>query len=109
MGVAMAKEPMQKVKQGRPELPGGPSSSGPAKGRPDSLRDRDAICFSHDWTGAPLSKAQLMGLLARKSGVLWVNSIGYQASSIAKADVGRAFKRPAAFATPIREVEKNTL
>ena len=51
----------------------------PAAGRPPTLSGRDMLCFSHDWTGDPLSKTHLMRLLARDNRVLWVNSIGYRA------------------------------
>ena len=49
------------------------------------LQGRDILCFSHDWTGDPLSKTHLMRLLARKNRVLWVNSIGYRTPTINKA------------------------
>jgi glycosyltransferase involved in cell wall biosynthesis len=71
------------------------------------LRGRDILCFSHDWSGDPLSKTHLMRLLARENRVLWVNSIGYRAPTASKADITRAFKKLAAFATPIREPEPN--
>ncbi len=78
----------------------------PARG--DAIADRDHLCFSHDWNGDPLSKTHLMRLISRRSRVLWVNSIGYRTPSIAsKADMGRAFKKLAAMAAPVREVEKN--
>ena len=66
---------------------------------------RDILCFSHDWSGDPLSKTHLMRLLARDNRVLWVNSIGYRAPTASKADVSRAFRKLAA--APIREVEPN--
>src|SRR5689334_13034065 len=53
----------------------------------DLLAGRDMICFSHDWTGDPLSKTHLMRLLARKNRILWVNSIGYRTPTVSKADV----------------------
>ena len=71
------------------------------------LRGRDMLCFSHDWTGDPLSKTHLMRLLARKNRVLWVNSIGYRAPTASKADIGRAFRKLAAVTNPLREVEPN--
>jgi glycosyltransferase involved in cell wall biosynthesis len=71
------------------------------------LRGRDILCFSHDWSGDPLSKNHLMRLLARDNRVLWVNSIGYRAPTASKADVGRAFKKLRAAATAVREVEPN--
>jgi glycosyltransferase involved in cell wall biosynthesis len=72
-----------------------------------TLRGRDLLCFSHDWTGDPLSKTHLMRLLARDNRVLWVNSIGYRAPSASKADLGRVFRKLAAATTPVREVEPN--
>lgn len=73
----------------------------------DVLRGRDILCFSHDWSGDPLSKTHLMRLLARENRILWVNSIGYRAPKASKADVSRAFKKLASVVTPIREVEQN--
>lgn len=75
--------------------------------RADCLRGRDILCFSHDWTGDPLSKTHLMRLLARRNRILWVNSIGFRTPTASKADLGRAVKKLAAAATPIREVEPN--
>src|SRR2546421_9547693 len=71
------------------------------------LHGRDLLCFSHDWGGDPLSKTHLMRLLARDNRVLWVNSIGYRAPTASRADVGRAFRKLAAAARPLREVEPN--
>ena len=71
------------------------------------LRGRDILCFSHDWSGDPLSKTHLMRLLARDNRVLWVNSIGYRAPSASKADLSRALRKLAAAAAPIREAERN--
>lgn len=71
------------------------------------LRGRDILCFSHDWSGDPLSKTHVMRILARDNRVLWVNSIGYRAPTASKADVSRAFNKLMMVATPIREVEKN--
>jgi glycosyltransferase involved in cell wall biosynthesis len=71
------------------------------------LRGRDILCFSHDWTGDPLSKTHLMRLLARDNRILWVNSIGYRTPSASRADVSRAFKKLIAATRPIREAEPN--
>jgi glycosyltransferase involved in cell wall biosynthesis len=71
------------------------------------LRNRDILCFSHDWSGDPLSKTHLMRLLARDNRVLWVNSIGYRTPTVSRADVGRAFKKLAAATGPLREPEPN--
>jgi glycosyltransferase involved in cell wall biosynthesis len=72
-----------------------------------ALRGRDIVCFSHDWTGDPLSRTHLMRLLARDNRVLWVNSIGCRAPKASKADIGRAFKKLKAAGTRVREVEPN--
>jgi glycosyltransferase involved in cell wall biosynthesis len=73
----------------------------------DLLRGRDMLCFSHDWNGDPLSKTHLMRLLARDNRILWVNSIGYRAPTVSKADFRRAFQKLAAATQPLREVEPN--
>ena len=71
------------------------------------LRGRDILCFSHDWSGDPLSKTHLMRILARENRVLWVNSIGYRAPTVSKADITRAYKKLRAVATPVAEPEPN--
>jgi glycosyltransferase involved in cell wall biosynthesis len=72
------------------------------------LRGRDILCFSHDWTGDPLSKTHLMRLLSRHNRVLWVNSIGYRTPSVAsKADMSRAVKKLLSIAVPVHEPEPN--
>lgn len=71
------------------------------------LRGRDMLCFSHDWSGDPLSKTHVMRILARDNRVLWVNSIGNRTPTASKADISRALKKLMAVATPIREPEKN--
>ncbi|HKQ79265.1 MAG TPA: glycosyltransferase [Blastocatellia bacterium] len=73
----------------------------------DALRGRDMLCFSHDWSGDPLSKTHLMRLMARDNRVLWVNSIGYRTPTASKADLSRALKKLLAAANPLREVEPN--
>jgi glycosyltransferase involved in cell wall biosynthesis len=75
-----------------------------------ALRGRDILCFSHDWTGDPLSKTHLMRLLAKHGNrVLWVNSIGYRAPALTKSDLRRAFQKLASALKSDRlsEVEKN--
>ncbi|HKC85108.1 MAG TPA: glycosyltransferase family 1 protein [Blastocatellia bacterium] len=79
----------------------------PATATADSLCGRDMLCFSHDWSGDPLSKTHLMRLMARDNRVLWVNSIGYRTPTASKADLSRAFWKLAAAASPLREVEPN--
>src|SRR6266550_4135968 len=71
------------------------------------LVNRDILCFSHDWTGDPLSKTHLMRLLARRNRVLWVNSIGYRTPSVNKADIGRAWRKLKAARQSLKEVEPN--
>ena len=71
------------------------------------LRGRDLLCFSHDWSGDPLSKTHLMRILARDNRVLWVNSIGYRAPTASKADITRAFKKLKAATAALSEPEPN--
>lgn len=74
----------------------GPATTAPTDPRTtraDVLRGRDIVCFSHDWTGDPLSKTHLMRLLARDNRVLWVNSIGYRTPTVSRADLSRAFRK----------------
>src|SRR5437764_2230973 len=73
----------------------------------DPLVGRDMLCFSHDWSGDPLSKTHLMRLLARDNRVLWVNSIGYRAPSASRRDLARAARKLIAAAGPLREVHPN--
>ena len=40
-----------------------------------TLRGRDILCFSHDWTGDPLSKTHLMRVLSKDNRILWINAI----------------------------------
>lgn len=75
--------------------------------RSQALVNRDMICFSHDWTGDPLSKTHIMRLLARENRVLWVNSIGYRAPQATSKDLGRILRKLSAAVEPIREVEPN--
>ena len=66
------------------------------------------LCFSHDWSGDPLSKTHLMRILARDNRILWVNSIGYRAPNLAsKHDLGRIVRKVKQAAEPICEVEPN--
>lgn len=71
------------------------------------LRGRDMLCFSHDWSGDPLSKTHLMRLLSKDNRILWVNSIGLRAPSASARDVNRALNKLKAAAQPIKEVEPN--
>jgi glycosyltransferase involved in cell wall biosynthesis len=71
------------------------------------LRGRDMLCFSHDWSGDPLSKTHLMRLLARDNRILWINSIGYRTPTASGKDLSRMLSKLRAAASPVREVEKN--
>lgn len=73
----------------------------------DPLRGRDIVCFSHDWTGDPLSKTHLMRVLSRDNRILWVNAIANRTPTASSKDVSRVFKKLKAFAEPVREVEPN--
>jgi len=72
------------------------------------LKGRDMLCFSHDWTGDPLSKTHLMRLFAQDNRILWVNSIGCRMPSLGnKHDLSRIFQKLRASTQTIREIEKN--
>ncbi|MGD9562318.1 MAG: glycosyltransferase [Pyrinomonadaceae bacterium] len=71
------------------------------------LRGRDILCFSHDWTGDPLSKTHLMRILARDNRILWVNAIANRMPTASSKDLSRIVRKITAFAEPIREVEPN--
>lgn len=71
------------------------------------LRGRDILCFSHDWTGDPLSKTHLMRVLARDNRILWINAIANRMPSSSGKDLSRIYKKLKSFTEPVREVEKN--
>ncbi len=71
------------------------------------LRGRDILCFSHDWTGDPLSKTHLMRVLSKENRILWINAIANRMPTASGKDVSRIFKKLKAFSEPVREVEKN--
>ena len=73
----------------------------------DALRGRDILCFSHDWTGDPLSKTHLMRVLSRDNRILWINSIANRMPTTSGKDVKRIFSKLKRFTEPIREVEEN--
>lgn len=72
-----------------------------------TLRNCDILCFSHDWTGDPLSKTHLMRVLARDNRILWINAIANRMPTTSPKDFSRAFAKLRAFAKPLKEVEKN--
>jgi glycosyltransferase involved in cell wall biosynthesis len=71
------------------------------------LRGRDILCFSHDWTGDPLSKTHLMRVLSKENRILWINAIANRMPTASSKDVSRIFKKLKDFAEPVREVEPN--
>ncbi len=73
----------------------------------DALRGRDIVCFSHDWTGDPLSKTHLMRILSRDNRVLWVNAIANRMPTASSKDVSRIYRKLKSFTEPVREVEPN--
>ena len=76
-------------------------------GRKNVLRGRDIICFSHDWTGDPLSKTHLMRVLSKENRILWVNAIANRMPTTSTKDISRIFKKLKSFTEPVREVEPN--
>ena len=73
----------------------------------DELRGRDILCFSHDWTGDPLSKTHIMRVLSKDNRILWINAIANRMPTTSSKDVSRIYKKLRAFAEPVREVEPN--
>jgi len=71
------------------------------------LRGRDIVCFSHDWTGDPLSKTHLMRVLSGENRILWINAIANRMPTTSAKDISRIFKKLKSFTEPIREVEPN--
>lgn len=71
------------------------------------LRGRDIVCFSHDWTGDPLSKTHLMRVLSRDNRILWINAIANRMPTASSKDLSRIVKKLKSFTEPVREVEKN--
>jgi glycosyltransferase involved in cell wall biosynthesis len=72
-----------------------------------ALVGRDMLCFSHDWSGDPLSKTHLMRALARENRILWVNSIGYRSPTLSHADLRRALTKLKSATVPLSEPEPN--
>ena len=73
----------------------------------DVLRGRDILCFSHDWTGDPLSKTHLMRVLSRDNRILWINAIANRMPTTSTKDLSRIYKKLKSFTEPVREVEPN--
>ncbi len=71
------------------------------------LRGRDILCFSHDWTGDPLSKTHLMRVLSKDNRILWINAIANRMPTTSTKDMSRIVKKLRAFSEPVREVEPN--
>lgn len=71
------------------------------------MSGRDILCFSHDWTGDPLSKTHLMRVLSKDNRILWINAIANRMPTASSKDVSRIFKKLKSFTEPVREVEKN--
>lgn len=75
--------------------------------RVEPLIGRDILCFSHDWTGDPLSKTHLMRVLSRDNRILWINAIPNRMPTATSKDVTRILNKVRAFTDPVREVEPN--
>ena len=78
-----------------------------SENRKDILRGRDILCFSHDWTGDPLSKTHLMRVLSRENRILWINAIANRMPTASTKDVRRIFFKLKKFTEPVVEVEPN--
>ena len=73
----------------------------------ETLRGRNILCFSHDWTGDPLSKTHLMRVLSKDNKILWINAIANRMPTASSKDVKRIFTKLKRFTEPIKEVEPN--
>lgn len=73
----------------------------------DVLRGRDILCFSHDWTGDPLSKTHLMRVLSKDNRILWINALANRMPTTSKKDLSRIYHKLKSFTEPVREVEPN--
>ncbi len=71
------------------------------------LRGRDILCFSHDWTGDPLSKTHLMRVLSKDNRILWINAIANRMPTASTRDLSRIGSKLKKFTEPVREVEPN--
>jgi glycosyltransferase involved in cell wall biosynthesis len=77
------------------------------KEKTSALRGRDILCFSHDWTGDPLSKTHLMRVLSRENRILWVNAIANRMPTTSSKDIKRIFSKLKKFTESVKEVEPN--
>ena len=73
----------------------------------NALRGRDILCFSHDWTGDPLSKTHLMRVLSKENRILWINAIANRMPTASSKDLSRIVNKLKSFTEPVREVEPN--
>jgi len=73
----------------------------------ETLRGQNILCFSHDWTGDPLSKTHLMRVLSKDNKILWINAIANRMPTASSKDVKRIFTKLKKFTEPIKEVEPN--
>src|SRR3982751_3086841 len=71
------------------------------------LRGRDILCFSHDWTGDPLSKTHLMRVLSKENRILWVNALPNRSPTASAKDLSRIFTKLKRFTESVKEVEPN--
>ena len=71
------------------------------------LYGKDILCFSHDWTGDPLSKTHLMRVLSKDNRILWINAIANRMPTASSKDVKRIFSKLKRFTEPVKEVEPN--
>ena len=79
-----------------------PPAAPPAPAQ-DILRNRDIVCFAHDFSADPLSKTQIMRVLSRDNRILWVNSVGYRTPTVSKRDLKRIVRKLAASLKPVTE------
>ncbi len=81
--------------------------SSPMNAPANLLKDRDIVCFAHDFSADPLSKTQIMRVLSRENRILWVNSVGYRTPTVSKRDLTRIIRKLAASLKPVTEQAPN--
>jgi glycosyltransferase involved in cell wall biosynthesis len=69
------------------------------------LRGHNIICFSNDWDQDPLSKHHIMGRLARRNRVLWINSVGMRSPRINGKDMAKIGLKVRAFFRGLQRVQ----
>jgi glycosyltransferase involved in cell wall biosynthesis len=78
------------------------------QGGAQDLIGENIVCFAKDWSEDPTSNNHVMGLLAEKNKVLWLNSIGARSPKISsKRDMGKIAHKLRSFFQGPKQVKEN--